>query len=156
MHIRAAVSSDFPLLIKLGRQLFDLHAEFDPQYYLIEDNFSDLFTSWLNQLKNDPNQFLFIAQENTFVLGFVSGFIKNLYPWFRTKKVGHISYLVVDKNFQQKQIGRKLENAAISWFKSKGISYVELYVDEQNYPANIAWSRYGFIPFKKILRKKFN
>jgi GNAT superfamily N-acetyltransferase len=88
------------------------------------------------------------------MIGFISGFIKALYPWFCTKTVGHISYLIIEPDYRSKGIGGLLEKGALSWFKSKNISYVEVYTDEINSPGVAAWSSYGYLPFKKFLRKK--
>jgi len=62
--------------------------------------------------------------------------------------------MIIDHNFRRRGIGKMLENAATSWFKSKNISYVEVYVEEPNITARSAWNKYGFLPFKKFLRKK--
>ena len=157
MHIRPAKIEDLPSLIQLGKHLLELHSEFDYDYYQLTENFDELFGSWIKNQLNQPNQFILVAQTQDIpvkIIGFISGFLKSLYPWFRTKTVGHISYLVVDKESRQKGIGKLLEEEARNWFKSKNISYIEVYVDEKNSPGSLAWSEYGFLPFKKFLRKK--
>lgn len=166
MHIRPAELKDIPQLTVLGRQLLDLHVEFDSQYYQLEETFGDLFGTWIKEQISGPFQFLFVAEETAgnsdinlpssspVLTGFISGFIKSLFPWFRTKTVGHISYLIIDPNYRQKGIGKLLEAQACEWFKSKNISYVEVYVEEKNAIGQGAWSAYGFLPFKKFLRKR--
>ena len=157
MHIRSATLEDIPQIVKLGRKLWELHITFDSDYYQLEDSFEELFGSWVKEQLSRPNQFIFVAEDGNSedkIVGFISGFIKALYPWFRTKRVGHISYLIITPEYRAKGIGNLLEKAAISWFKSKGISYVEVYVEEMNTIGVKAWHSYGFLPFKKFLRKK--
>lgn len=155
MHIRPAITEDIPQLIKLGRNLLDLHATWDNEYYLLEEDFDISFANWLKDQLIYPNQFILVAtDEQTIIMGFISGFIKALFPWFKTKTVGHISYLVIDQSFRQKGIGKLLEQEAINWFKSRNVPYVEVYVDELNNVGRIAWDKYGFGSFKKFLRKK--
>lgn len=155
MHVRPAQIYDIPQLISLGRQLWELHISFDQEYYQLEENFDDLFGNWLKEQINSPNQFIFVAQDSTgVVVGFIAGFIKALYPWFKTKSVGHVSYLVIDPAFRHIGVGRLLESYAIEWFKSKNISYIEVYVEEKNSVGQNAWSAYGFEQFKKFLRKR--
>lgn len=156
MHIRAATLDDVPQLVKLGRQLLTLHTEYDSDYYQLEENFDDSFGSWVKDQLNHPYQFILIAQNpvDYKIIGFISGFIKSLFPWFKTKSVGHISYMIIEDNFRHKGIGKLLETEANNWFKGKNISYVELYVEEKNTTGQIAWDKYGFLPFKKFLRKK--
>lgn len=160
MHIRLASEKDMPHLIRLGKQLLTSHVSFDSSYYALEENFDSLFAVWVRQQLYSSSQFLFVAEyitpegESARVVGFISGFVKALFPWFKTKSVGHISYLVVDTDYQKKGVGKLLEDAARNWFRAKNISYIELYVDEGNPVGQKAWSTYGFLPFKKFLRKK--
>lgn len=156
MHIRLAQLPDAPEIIRLGKELLNLHTEYDFDYYHLEDNFDELFTVWVKDQLNHPYQFIYVAQNpsDNKIVGFISGFVKYLYPWFKTKSVGHISYMIIDTNFRRKGVGKLLEDAALGWFKTKNISYVELYVEEKNQPGKNAWDKYGFLPFKKFLRKK--
>ena len=154
MHIRAAQIEDTPRLVFLGRQLLQLHETFDIDYYRLEQSFDTLFADYIKQHIQSSYQFVLVACENDQVIGFINGFIKSLFPWFTTKSVGHISYLITDPQFRKIGVGKKLEKAAISWFKMKNISYVEVYTDEKNTVGGIVWSSYGYLPFKKFLRKK--
>lgn len=155
MHIRSAEMKDIPQIVSLGRQLFELHVQYDNDYYELEDDFDKLFADWTKNYINHHSQFIIVAEtENNEVIGFIAGFIKSLYPWFHIKSVGHISFMAIDNKFRKIGIGRLLEKQAKLWFKSKSISYVELYVEESNNIGQKAWSSYDFLPFKKFLRKK--
>ncbi len=156
MHIRLAQIEDLPQIILLGRSLLDLHKEYDYDYYQLEENFDELFGNWVRDQLNNLSQFIIVAQnpDDDKIIGFISGFTKYLFPWFRTKTVGHISYMIVDPNLRLRGIGKLLENAARDWFKNKNISYMELYVEEKNPTGQTAWTSYGFLPFKKFLKKK--
>ena len=156
MHIRLAQIEDLPQIVLLGRSLLDLHKEYDNDYYQLEENFDELFGNWAKDQLNNLSQFIIVAQnpDDNKIIGFISGFTKYLFPWFRTKTVGHISYMIVDPNLRLRGIGKLLENAARGWFKNKNISYMELYVEEKNPTGQTAWTSYGFLPFKKFLKKK--
>ena len=162
MHIvREASEKDLPVLVKLGKQLLDLHFEFDPEYYDLEENAGLLFRDWLVSQLAQPNQFIFVAEvqntgpRNGEIVGFISGFIKSLYPWFKTRRVGHVSYLVIDSACRNQGIGKLLSDESDRWFRSRKIKYVEVYVEGKNYPGQKAWFSYHFMPFKKFLRKRY-
>ena len=165
MHIRPAEPRDIPQIVKLGRQLWELHITFDHNYYLLEENFDIQFEAWVKDQLFSAYQFLHVAediqiptpingqiQENV-ITGFVAGFLKPLFPWFKTKMVGHISYLIIDPKFRRQKIGKILTESADKWFKEKNVTYVELYVEEKNTVVQSAWNNYGFGPFKRFLRK---
>lgn len=160
MHIRKAQNSDVDKITQLGLHLLHLHNGFDETYYDLEENTIIHFKNWVLSQINSQNSFILVAytinqynnQHN--IVGFISGFIKYLFPWFKIKKVGHISFMVVDPASRRSGIGRTLEKEAVNLFKTEGVEYVELYVDEINIQGVKAWNSYGYLPFKKFLRKK--
>jgi ribosomal protein S18 acetylase RimI-like enzyme len=155
MHIHLALPQDVPHIVRLGKELLTFHISLDKHYYQLEENFDYLFTNWISTHINHPSQFIFVATDNNgLIVGFISGFIKQLYPWFRIKKVGHIAYLMIDTPYQRKGIGRLLENEAYLWFKNKNVPYIEVYTDYSNDIGKKAWEKYGYLDFKKFLRKQ--
>ncbi|MBI2617206.1 GNAT family N-acetyltransferase [Candidatus Gottesmanbacteria bacterium] len=159
MIIRVMQETDIQELAILGKQLLDIHTTFDSMYYTLEENFTTLFSDWLRNQLSASSQIVFVAEEGSGnskgeIIGFISGFIKSLYPWFKVKAVGHVSYLVVDHKYRKQHIGKQLEVALTSWFCKKGVSYIEVYTDEKNQIGVYAWSSYGYEPFKKYLRKR--
>lgn len=165
MNIRPAETKDIPQIIKLGRQLWELHISFDSNYYALEDSFDTQFEVWVKDQLFSAYQFLYVAEEivsketengqiqESRIIGFVAGFLKPLFPWFKTKMVGHVSYLIIDPAYRRQKVGKTLTAAADGWFKSKNVIYVELYVEEKNIVGQTAWNNYGFGPFKRFLRK---
>ncbi|MBI4067071.1 GNAT family N-acetyltransferase, partial [Candidatus Gottesmanbacteria bacterium] len=88
------------------------------------------------------------------VVGFLSGFIKYLFPWFNIKRVGHISFMFIDENYRLKGVGKMLVAEVKKWFKEQGLLYIELYVNESNSNGLAFWKKVGFDNFQKFLRMK--
>ena len=166
MHIRKAEFQDIDKITRLGMDLIFLHTEFEKDYYLLEENADMYFQSWVKSQLNSPSSFILVAetdpddnQQGNFtqgekqVVGLISGFIKYLFPWFKVKKVGHISFMIVNPSYRQKGVGKMLESEAKKWFRSENIGFVELYVDEKNSVGNKVWQNLGFLPFKNFLKK---
>ncbi|MBI2611224.1 GNAT family N-acetyltransferase [Candidatus Gottesmanbacteria bacterium] len=155
MIIRRAEEKDIPMITKLGEGLTSLHLEFDPDYYVYDrEGFSASFSQWLRTQIPLLTSLLLVAEENGNIVGFMSGFIKYLFPWYSIKRVGHISFTFIDGNFRGRGIGSKLLAEAIAWFKSQNLSYVELYANEKNSPGLSFWKSHGFDDFQKFLRKR--
>lgn len=153
MLIRMAKPEDLEQIVHLGKQLLELHAEWESDYYALEDNFNDSFASWITEQTTNLSKFLYLAEDNGKIVGFISGYLKTLYPWFKTKTVGHISFLYILPDYRRKKIGRLLTEKASDWFKSNNVKYVEVFADEKNTAAVNAWSSYGFGVFKRFLRR---
>lgn len=155
MHTRFALEQDIPKIVEIGKILMEEHYTRDPDYYQLESNFDSEFSYWVRNQLNSQFQFILLAVDDTEnISGFISGFIKSLFPWFKIKSVGHISYLMVLPQYQKQGIGKILEQEAVNWFKSKNMDFVELYVNEDNPVGCHAWEKFGFKPFKKFLRKR--
>ena len=153
MHTRLAQPGDVEHLVVLGKMLLTLHQTFDQSYYQLDEQFDEKFGNFLAQHINHPHQFIIVALDDTRIIGFISGFVKALYPWFSVKSVGHLSYLVTKPEVRRTGVGKALEKAAIAWFKEKNVNYVEVYTDEKNSVGTIVWDKLGYTPFKKFLRK---
>src|SRR3990167_3176306 len=98
MIVRTAQVSDLPEIINLTKMLLQIHQKIDPQYYDYEENYSANLANWAEQQINSQNQFLLVAlyeNQSNKISGFISGYIKYLFPWFKIKSVGHISFLSV-------------------------------------------------------------
>lgn len=155
MEITKADFSDIPLLVTFGTRLNQLHFGFDPSYYTFdEERFPSQFGEWLKNQLNTPSSLLLVAKENNTIMGFLSGFVKYLFPWFNIQKVGHISFMFIDEKYRRKGVGKKLHEEANKWFKDQGLSYVELYVNENNRNGLTFWQSVGFADFQKFLRMK--
>lgn len=155
MQITKATIEDIPLITTFGQSLIKMHYDFDPEYYMFdEDGFSPAFTDWLKGQITIPSSIIWVAKENDSVIGFISGFVKYLFPWFRIKKVGHISFMFIDEGSRRKGVGKQLLSYANQWFKDQGLSYVELYVNERNSNGLSFWKSMGFSDFQKFLRMR--
>lgn len=154
MDIRPATLSDIDLLSDLINLIICQHIGFDQGYYQTNNEKEKHIMNWIKDCLSSNVKFIFVAEENSKIVGFISGYIKPLLPWFSQKYVGHISYLIIKPNLRRKGVGKLLKNEAICWFKNRNIAYVEVFVNEKNQIGINAWLSYGFTSFNKLLRHK--
>lgn len=155
--IRNAEIKDISQIVSLFSKLLETHKQIDSEYYQFDPDYTSKLQSWAEQILINPSQFILVFTEDKNegkILGFISGYIKYLFPWHKIKSVGHISFLAVDDNYQKKGIGKILDNAAVAWFKNRNLEYIEVYTNEYNIAGINAWRSYKYLPFNKFLRKK--
>ena len=152
--IRSAELKDIKDIIEIFTYLIKIHLEFDRQYYRTGKNFNSSVENWIKAQIEVPSHFLFVSVQNNGISGFVSGYIKYLFPWYRITTVGHISFLVVKDEFQKKGTGKALMAEAEGWFKNKDLEYIEVFANEKNSAGVSAWKSYGFSVLNLFLRKK--
>lgn len=154
--IRQGTINDLDNIVELSAQLFEKHYKIDPEYFEPESDYTAKMRIWAEQQTTSANLFLSVAfdDQNKKICGFISGFIKYLFPWYKIKSVGHISFLAVYPEFQNMGIGKQLESSARQWFIERNIKYIEVYTNEKNTEGVAAWMAYGYTPFNKFLQKK--
>ena len=99
------------------------------------------------------NSVCFVAEADGSIVGYFLA-IKKEDPTYRLIKIADLEHLVVDENYRNQGIGKKLMNAFISWAKSEGINKVSVNVFTDNEKGIKFYKREGFLPFESILEKK--
>ena len=160
MIIRSVEINDLSDIVNLLSLLMTMHQEIDEEYFKTEEDVQAYLKQWAERHLNSSSQFLLVAEETQEkkkkIVGFIAGYIKYLFPWFKIKSVGHISFLTILPDFQRRGVGRKLEEEAKKWFEAKNVKYVEVYSNEKNAPGMSAWQAYEYLPFNKFFRKKIS
>ncbi|OGG02495.1 hypothetical protein A2W14_01705 [Candidatus Gottesmanbacteria bacterium RBG_16_37_8] len=160
MIIRSVEINDLSDIVNLLSLLMTMHQEIDEEYFKTEEDVQAYLKQWAERHLNSSSQFLLVAEETQEkkkkIVGFIAGYIKFLFPWYKTKSVGHISFLAIDPEFQKSGYGRKLNEAAEKWFKERNLKYIELYSNERNSSGQKAWNSYGYKPFNIFFRKKIS
>ncbi|MGI6317184.1 MAG: GNAT family N-acetyltransferase [Dethiobacteria bacterium] len=97
----------------------------------------------------------FVARENDRVIAFISGEVRNCFlPISVVEKVGYICGAFVLPEYRNKGIMRKLENMLLKYFKSQGLSYIELNVMTNNLHGKRSWESMGYTSFREQMRKE--
>jgi ribosomal protein S18 acetylase RimI-like enzyme len=96
-----------------------------------------------------------VARENDRVIAFISGEVRDCFlPISVVEKVGYICGAFVLPGYRNKGIMRKLESMLLKYFKSRGLSYIELNVMANNVPGKRSWESLGYTSFREQMRKK--
>lgn len=96
-----------------------------------------------------------MARENDRVIAFISGEVRNCFlPISVVEKVGYICGAFVLPEYRNKGIMRKLENMLLKYFKSQGLSYIELNVMTNNLHGKRSWESMGYTSFREQMRKE--
>jgi len=86
--------------------------------------------------------FVFIAEENKTIVGYIEGSIKN--PELAANRIGSIWDLYVKKDYRGRKISSMLKNAAFSFFRKNKVKAVEMNVNRHNTNAYSIYRKWGF------------
>ncbi|VVB66314.1 Mycothiol acetyltransferase [Candidatus Gugararchaeum adminiculabundum] len=161
IEIRKAKLADVPLLVKMRNEFFAEHEtkllkrepRLRPHMERAETpkSTADYFAKCVRSARSH----WLIAE----VKGKFAGFLlvklkKNPVPIYRIKEYGFFEMFYVKKEFRGAGVGSALKDAAVAWFRKKGMKYAALHSDPENREAREIYGKWGFFDYKVEMRTK--
>ena len=151
MIIRKATLKDFEELKKLWAEFFLLEASTDER----------VNTEWVKQglpvalgksLRN-KNEATFVAEEKGKLVGYASSEIIPNSRRIRYEKQGHLYNLYVIPRYRGKNIGKRLLEKSLDWFKKRKVKDLKIMAYEWNKRAQKLYRKYGFRDYMLMMMK---
>jgi ribosomal protein S18 acetylase RimI-like enzyme len=143
IQIRPLTKIDsFDDLINLSKDFFEEYESYDDFFKIdrIQDqDIIDYFSKWINYADGEA----YIAVDNGKIIGYITVYIKSQPDYWKIKKIGEISGLMVHKDYRRQRIARRLLDEAKSFIKSKGVKYFTLFTSAENHAALKFYDRCG-------------
>jgi len=153
MQVRRASSEDLQAIASLWKGLARYH-EPKSKYFKLAPGAKRKFASYVRRSMKRKDVAVFVAQENSKLVGYLIAKIKEEKPVFKLRKRGAITDLFVEKGYRRQGIGRKLVEKALAWFRNRNLQFAELSVHIKNISGKIAWRRMGFEDHMILMRRK--
>ena len=138
-------------LIALSREFFyeyeAHHADFFEIDVLHDSDIVDFFAKTIDA----DDGATFIALVNGRIVGYITVFARSQARFYRIKRVGAISGLMVHRDHRRKGIGSQLFRAARAFFAGKEIAYYTVYTATANQGAVRFYERNGMAPLHTTL-----
>ncbi len=151
MTIRFAAKEDIPGLIRLLRQVGQVHHEIRPDIF--REGAQKYDEAALSALLRDPNRPVFAAMEGDAMLGYA------FCIWQEVKNDGaladrknlYIDDLCVDEGVRGKGVAKALYDAVLAWAREQGCDAVTLNVWCGNDRAMAFYEKCGLKPQKVVM-----
>jgi len=140
--LRNAEARDDAAVLRLWRELMDLHASLDARFALSEDA-DDAFLSYAEAARTRDDYRLRVAEVEKTVVGFAVSCILPNSPVYKTRWIGYINDISVTSSQRGRGIGELLVDDAVWWLKRNGAESVEVYVARMNEGAQRFWRKVG-------------
>jgi aminoglycoside 6'-N-acetyltransferase I len=123
---------DLKTLVQLSRDFFYEYESYHPYFFKIDKiEVADITGYFARFIGNDDRK-AFVAVEGGSIIGYIAVLIQEQASYWMVKKVGHISGLMVQNDHRRKGVGKKLLQAAVEYFKVKGIGQYTLFTSVNN------------------------
>lgn len=97
----------------------------------------------------DPSRFLYLAEEDNEIVGYLYGYIKE--DITIADKKSFLDALYVEEDYRKKGIANSLIEEFKNWSKDNGTFAIEVNVCSDNIKAKNLYKKHGFIPTKETL-----
>jgi len=147
------LNDNFTELLELSKEFFYEYEKNHELFKIDAINESDIINYFTDFIGND-RKIAYIAIYEKKIVGYISLYYKDQPDYWTVKKIGDISGLMVDKNFRQNGIGKKLIMKAIEYFKQKGIEYYTIFTSVNNIKGISFYEKCGLKPLHTVLYGK--
>lgn len=143
--IRRAVARDLEAVGRLGAALLRAHYEFDPQRFMEGGPDAEAGYAWFlgTQLER-PDSLVLVAEEDGVVVGYLYAGIEPR-NWKELRdEAGFVHDILVHEDSRGGGIARLLMDAALVWFRERGVPRAILWTAARNTQAHRLFERFGF------------
>jgi GNAT superfamily N-acetyltransferase len=148
--VRRAAPPDVLPIVRLWREMWDFHTPYDPRFQAGPE--TDIaMASWVKMHLESERSIVLLAEgPGGEAEGYLLGMILQNFPGLPAAFYGRVSEIAV--HHRRGGTGSALLEAAHSWFRSQGVSYVEVDVAAKNPVAEGFWRKHGYGDFLERLR----
>jgi ribosomal protein S18 acetylase RimI-like enzyme len=145
--IRPAERGDLPALGKLGAQLVGEHYAFDARRFMKpEGDLAEGYAHFLGTQRRNRQAIVLVAAHDSDVAGYLYAAIAPVSWESLRDEAGYIHDVIVDPRWRGHGVASRLMEAAIAWFRERGMPRVILQTAHQNDAAQSLFTRLGFRP----------
>lgn len=145
MTIRPAREEDYARIGELGELLVRTHHDWNASRFLpVERMPGSVYTARVREELARGHGTVLVAEIDGQIAGYVFAGVEPE-SWKEIRpEAGYVHDLVVDEGHRRGGIGTALLNAAVEWFRARGIGRVMLWTAPQNERAQRLFKRAGF------------
>ena len=143
--VRRATPADLALIGRLGALLVEEHYDFDPRRFLAARPGTPAgYASFMSTQLEDSDKAVLVADDNGDVIGYAYAAIEGYDYMTLRGPAGVLHDVIVDPEHRGQGVGRLLIDAALGFFRSRGVPRVVLQTAEQNEAAQRLFASMGF------------
>lgn len=138
--IRAATAADTPAIGHLWEKLVDYHRALNPDLPRAAPGGARLYARNLISRLHDTHTGVFVAEDDSHLIGYVLGVVVDLVPeMFEQEAGGFLADIYVEEEYRGRGVGRALVDALVDWFRQRGLSHFEWHVASSNEAGLAFW-----------------
>lgn len=143
--VRRATPADLPRIGRLGALLVEEHHDFDPRRFLAaRPGTPEGYASFLSAQLEDPDKAVLVGDDDGDVVGYAYAAVEGHDYMALRGPAGVLHDVIVDPEHRGRGVGRLLLDAALEFFRSRGVPRVVLWTAQRNEAAQRLFASVGF------------
>jgi ribosomal protein S18 acetylase RimI-like enzyme len=143
--VKRATHADLPKIGRLGALLVEEHYDFDPRRFLAaRPGTPDGYASFIGAQLEDSDKAVLVADDSGNVIGYAYAAVEGYDYMALRGPAGVLHDIIVDPEHRGRGVGRLLLDAALEFFRSRGVPRVVLSTAERNEAAQRLFASKGF------------
>jgi ribosomal protein S18 acetylase RimI-like enzyme len=143
--VRRATTADLQRIGRLGALLVEEHYDFDPRRFLAASSRTPAdYASFMGAHLEDPDKAVLVADDNGEMIGYAFAAVEGYDYMALRGPAGVLHDLIVDPGHRGRGVGQLLLDAALLFFRSRGVPRVVLTTAERNEAAQRFFASTGF------------
>ncbi len=143
---RLQPESDMDALIALSHAFFAEYEAHHEEFFEIDTLHDTDIVSYFSKTLDADNAATFIAVQDARVVGYITVFNKAQPGYWKVKRVGDISGLMMHRDYRRQGIASALLSAAVSFVREHGVRYFTVYTAIANQTAIAFYEHNGMKP----------
>jgi ribosomal protein S18 acetylase RimI-like enzyme len=143
MIIREARPDDVEAMKELWKEFIDYHKANDRFFSRTPDGHERFGEFALDNIRSE-DWLVLVAVVNNQVVGHCMAAIHTYPPVYENTRYGYIQDIAVTEKYRRENIGSRLFEHAVGWFKNKKVSRIELDAASTNEVSQSFWRKTGF------------
>ena len=140
--IRQATRKDLEVIGDLWVELMSFHANLDPRF-AIPAHGRNSYIRHIYAVLRDDNYRVYVAEADGQIIGYILGYIAQNPPIFPHPQYGFIADISISPSSRRQGAGTQLVATLRSWFRSRGLTNIQLNVAANNPVSQAFWRKMG-------------
>jgi ribosomal protein S18 acetylase RimI-like enzyme len=141
-------------LIVLSKEFFEEYVALHGEIFQVDDlRDSDIVEFFSRPIESEDSA-TFVAVVEDRMIGYITVSVHSQAGFYRVKRIGAVSGLMVQKNYRRRGIAGQLFDRAVAFFAEQGVKYYTLYTATTNQGAIRFYEQRGMTPLQTVMQGK--
>lgn len=152
IRIRQATEKDLEGLLDLWEEFTGYLARVEPDFFQLKPDARNIYRRMVEERLWLPEHLILVAEDGDKLVGYHTASIRYPGEVFVQTPFGHISDLYLKASYRKQNLGQQMIHTAAEWFKTRGITHLDVKTFSANPKGQQFWEKNGFTAYEMAFK----